>query len=164
MHFHQIFSIALPSEDIQFLSFLQLFSNSCCHSNAFNILGSERFPLLLILRLCMVLYQIFRIALPQDYLHFVSFWLLMCNQCCYGDSFSILGSERLELFYGLNLFMDFHQIFSIALPSEIKSFSAFSSYFPQQHFPAFWGLKSFDFYKAQTCASIFIKLLPHHTQ
>ena len=33
MHFHQMFSVGLPSEDIQFISFLYLFSNNCCCGN-----------------------------------------------------------------------------------------------------------------------------------
>ena len=39
MDFHQIFSIALPWEDQEFVSFQFLFANNCCHSKTFQLFG-----------------------------------------------------------------------------------------------------------------------------
>ena len=144
MHFHQIFSIALPSEDIQFISFWQLFSNNCCHSNTFNILGSERFGLLQILRLYMNLYLILSIALPKDHLNFLSFGLLLCNYCCHANGLLFWGLKDLNFIEPKPLHgfpPNIQHTFTLKGSTvSLISVPICQQLLPQQDFPSLWGL------------------------
>ena len=70
----------------------------------------------------MHVYRNFSIALRKGDLQSLSFWLLLCNKC-------LVLKIQIDCYRAVNQYMDFHQMFSTALPWEDLEFLKFQLVF-----------------------------------